>query len=348
MADFSGLDPFASNSTFGPNVASLLQGGGGVGRMSQEQEINMEMKRRQLEELIQRIQLVREEAARQESQRYEEQDLLTRLGLGAGGGGGAVKWETRDDTPTLVNDPFAQPAGGTTLSGPGLTWDEAVAGLSDPWAAASGQYDVQQPANGITRQYEPARIAPRETEMYGAGVRNREGGFTQTAKVSPALQNLQQLRIVMGALKDAPTDLKTQVLTKLTGIPLTTEKAQALENAIITTKLKHKLEEPGRAETRAISRDRLAETTASNKAQQEFRDQLLDQRAKEAEGRQMGRMKQIGEAIQAMESRSGDLIKMYGEEGYQKLKQQLNQMYLMTLIQGLGGEMPAATVKRRE
>ena len=61
------------------------------------------------------------------------------------GGSDQFDWQAFEDMFSGAGNiplPGQGAAGGSTLTSPGLTWDEAVAGLSDPWAAGTGQYDV--------------------------------------------------------------------------------------------------------------------------------------------------------------------------------------------------------------
>mgnify|MGYP003394163224 CR=1 FL=1 len=139
----------------------------------------------------------------------------------------------------------------------------------------SGQ---DQPASESSQEVSPPGYSSEPANLADALMNRRDGpafdvgandpsymstrsGNTYTAKPSaptPMIQNLGQLHSVMQALANVPDELKTNLLSLWTGIPLTSQKVQALNNAIATVQEKHRLDAPERMARlqETIKRDR--------------------------------------------------------------------------------------------
>lgn len=107
---------------------------------------------------------------------------------------------------------------------------------------------------------------------------DQSGRETYTAKPSapmPIIQNLGQLQQVMHALQGVPDELKTRLLTQWTGIPLTSEKAMALMNAVAVARERHALTAPEREQAAKDRQARIRETIKRDQEMSGYRRDLL-------------------------------------------------------------------------
>jgi len=113
--------------------------------------------------------------------------------------------------------------------------------FNDPQPAKAGDLNWTYGAPGGNQQLVPRR--PTSTGHEGTfsvmGGPASGGGYGQ-------VQNLSQLKQIMGALQGVPPDLRDKLITQLTGIPFKGEKQMALESAVTQARAKHALEAPMR------------------------------------------------------------------------------------------------------
>lgn len=246
-----------------------------------------------------------------------------------------------------------QPSGIAPIGGRDPFTDEPQLDLSALMGSANEQPDMfdrgRPPPMGSTAYWaeNPPPSYDPSTSLYEVPERTAAGGYVQRGKPSSPLRTLKDLQRAANELKGVPPQVASEVLMRLLGYNVAKGDPE-LQRALAQIMLRHELEEPGRKEARQVSKERAAEAKTAGEAQREYQKEILELRRKEGEGRQLGRMKQIGDAMQAVDLRAADLKKLYGDERYQQLRQQLSQMYLMALIQGLSGDLPEAKVTRRK
>jgi hypothetical protein len=108
--------------------------------------------------------------------------------------------------------------------------------FNEPQVAAAGDRNWTYGAPGANQQ-----LVPRKPE----GTFSVLGGSASGSGYSQ-VQNLAQLKQIMGALSGVPPDLRDKLITQLTGIPFKGERQMALESAVTQARTKHQLEAPMR------------------------------------------------------------------------------------------------------
>ena len=115
------------------------------------------------------------------------------------------------------------------------------------------------------------------------------GGYAQ-------VQNLAQLKQIMGALQGVPPGLRDKLITQLTGIPFKGERQVALESAIAGAQAKHQLEAPSRQAAMDLKLESLMNREEQQANTVDYRQQVLDMRREALQGQKINQMKMLVDA----------------------------------------------------
>lgn len=168
----------------------------------------------------------------------------------------------------------------------------------------------------------------------------------------PQVQNLGQLQAVLAKLKGVPDELVNEILSRAMGRPYVSPKQATLQNALLQAKATHALGAParaeaaaGRAESRDIRREGMAQSQQSREAQLQLQQEMMEMRREAQEGRELREL----ETYQKLAESTLDPVLKNAMQAYVNArKSQLPGVAAMLGTQGQqGGGKVAAPVSAR-